>query len=52
MPPTARGALVDLVTNERLPFQFNPEEFELTAGAEWHVDTPPGRLAHRAQLPR
>ncbi len=40
--PVARGALVDLVTRERLDFQFNPEEFELSLGAEWHADTPQG----------
>ncbi|MDB4930719.1 MAG: hypothetical protein JWM10_3203 [Myxococcaceae bacterium] len=42
MPPVARGKLVDLVTNEELPFESNPEEFELTLGAEWHADTPHG----------
>lgn len=42
MPPVALGSLLDLVTNERLPFQFNPEALEVALGADWHTDTPQG----------
>lgn len=45
-----RGYLLDLVTQERLPFQFNPAELSVKLGATWTDKEPRGASHPRKQF--